>query len=260
MEYGKGIDLSRYQWLCYPAAHPQAFRIDPTKPAVDFNKIKAAGVLFAWVRATTIDGGVDYAFEENWAGLKSVGISRGAYGFANAKDPVGYAERMYKIVSATGDLGELPPALDFECRYISATKSYIGKMSWQECRIWLLHAEALFQKRPIIYTSMSMWFTPSPAWTSEYELWVASYAAIGNQPKYMPKGWNTWRVWQQGTPAIGESMGVKSKEIDVDVYNGDEYAFNKWAGFKHIQTLEERVFALELAVFGKDGKIDGYRD
>lgn len=216
--------------------------------------MKAAGISFAYVRATTIDGGVDYAFNYIWNGLKSAGISRGAYGFANQNNPLGYAVRMHKVVSATGDLGELPPVLDFECRYISATKSYIGKMTWQACHDWLEHTEALFGRKPVIYTSYSMWFNPPPPWTNDYQLWVASYSAVNNQPKWMPKGWNAWRIWQQGTPAIGERVGVQSKEIDWDVFNGDENSFRQWAGLAHVPTLEDRLIDIERRITNLEAK------
>ena len=226
MDYVKGVDISVYQNYRLANGHP-----DLSRP-VDFVKMKAQEISFAYVRATTIDGGVDYAFEENWAGLKSVGIARGAYGFSNQKDPIGYARKLHEVVQATGDLGELPPALDFECRYIAATKTYIGKMTWQACLDWLQHTEALFQLRPIIYTSYSMWFNPAPPWTSDYDLWVASYSAVNNAPKWMPRGWSSWLLWQTGTPAIGKAHGVCSEEIDVDVFNGNEDDFRLWAGLE----------------------------
>jgi lysozyme len=235
-----GVDLSRYQVLLNPD--------NTIKAGIDFAKMKANDVEFAYVRATTIDGGVDYAFNYIWNGLKSAGIARGAYGFANQKDPVGYARKMYEVVQSTGDSGELPPALDFECRYIAATKFYIGKMTWQACHDWLLYTESLFQLRPIIYTSYSMWFNPAPPWTNEYDLWVASYSAVNNAPKWMPFGWSSWLVWQRGTPAIGKQMGVQSEEIDDDVFNGDVSAFRDWSGLEHVPTLEERVVDLERRV------------
>jgi lysozyme len=247
MEYARGVDLSVYQWYRDTQGRPVL------STPVDFRKMKAAGIVFAYVRATTILGEPDYAFELNWQGLKDVGIARGAYGFANNKDPVGYARRMYEIVQDTGDLGELPPALDYECKYIAATKSYIGKMTWQACHDWLLHMEACDGRRPITYSSWEMWFRPPPPWTPNYQFWVASYAAKGDQPKWMPAGVRNWLFWQQGTPAIGKKLGVCSEEIDVDVFNGNEDSFRAWAGLVHMPTLDERVTALELAVFGKGG-------
>ena len=257
MEYTKGVDLSKYQWFIYDKTNapvPALIGHPVLSKPVDFTKMAAAGIKFAYVRATTINGEPDYAFEENWQGLRDVGIARGAYGFANNKDPVGYARKMYEIVQDTGDLGELPPSLDFECRYITATKSYIGKMTWQACQDWLRHMESLDGRRPIIYTSYSMWFNPAPSWTSDYVLWVASYTAVNNQPKWMPAGWHTgWMFWQQGTPSIGKQLGVCSEEIDVDVFNGDESAFRAWAGLEHKLTLEERITDLERRVTNLGG-------
>jgi lysozyme len=247
LEYVRGVDLSRYQVILN---HDNTI-----KAGIYFGKLKAAGVRFAYVRATTIDGGVDFAFNHIWQGLKAVGILRGAYGFANQNDPLGYAARMHKKVQATGELGELPPALDFECRYIAKTKSYIGKMTWQAAHDWLLHTESLFGVRPIVYTSYSMWFNPAPPWTNDYDLWVASYSAVNNAPKWMPQGWSSWLLWQQGTPAIGKKLGVQSEEIDYDVFNGDENLFREWAGLEPAEpTLEQRIVDLERRVTNLEGK------
>jgi GH25 family lysozyme M1 (1,4-beta-N-acetylmuramidase) len=234
-----GVDLSRYQVILNGN--------QVTKP-INFDKLKAAGVKFAFVRATTIDGQRDWAFDNTWAGLKSVGIPRGAYGFANQDNPMGYAVNLHRVVSATGDLGELPPVLDFEYRYVSATKSYIGKMTDKAAKTWLDAVESLFGKRPIIYTSKSMWFNPAPSWTASYPLWVASYTTAVKPT--MPAGWAEWVFWQYKIESVGvqETYGVQSKEIDMDRYNGTQAEFNVRFGVKSEPTLEERVADLERRV------------
>jgi lysozyme len=241
----RGMDMSVYQWERYPAGHKYQYQPVMERP-VDFTKCK--DINFAWVRALTIDGYPDYAFEENWAGLKAVGIPRGAYGFANQTDPVGYAKRMFNVVQATGDIGELPPALDFECRYIASTKTYIGKMDWNAAWVWLQAAKTFWKMNPIIYSSYSMWFNPPPPWTPLFNAWVASYTAVNGQPKWMPKGFPTWQFWQQGTPAIGKAMGMRSEELDIDVFNGDVVSFNKTFNINTVitPTLEEKVDQLEF--------------
>jgi len=254
----RGMDACVYQWERYPKGHKYQYRPVMERP-VDFSKLH--DINFAWVRAITIDGYPDYAFEENWAGFKSRGVPRGAYGFSNQADPVGFAKRMFNIVQATGDIGELPPWLDFECRYIEATKSYVGKMDWNAARLWLQATEVFWKKRPIIYTSYSMWFNPPPPWTAEYDVAVASYTAVNGQPKWMPRGFPTWKFWQQGTPAIGKAQGFRSEEIDIDVFNGDVVSFNR--AFNIVTTptpdrldqLGTRVTELERLVSNHINKI-----
>jgi lysozyme len=231
MNYIKGCDISVYQHERDPAGHP-------TGTPVDFQKMKAAGIKFAWVRAITLAGGVDAAFMLNWNGLKSVGIPRGAYGFANQFDPIGYASRLHDVVSATGDMGELPPALDYES----------GQLTYSATLSWLQHVEALWGRRPIIYTSKSKWYVAAPPWTSSYPLWVASWKSA--PPPTMPAGWSDWSVWQVGTPAYGLQYGVRSKEIDADVMREETLA--AWLGQKTLEqevtALKQRVSELELRV------------
>jgi len=231
LSYLNGVDLSKYQWFTLPNGHP-----DLSRP-VDFQKMKDAGVSFAFVRATTIYGAPDYAFEENWAGLKSVGIPRGAYGFANQNDPVGFAEKMYDVVSLTGDLGELPPAMDYERMTLTFQATYN----------FLTHLQSLFQKRPLIYTNYNSWFKSPPPWNNDFPHWVANYTE-GTQPKWMPVGWKDWLFWQHAVRADGFDYGVKSQEIDHDYFQGDQALFDATFNLKPAPTLQEQIDDLRARV------------
>ena len=59
-----GIDVSKYQG------------------DIDWNSVRAAGVRFAWIKATEGGDRVDEKFAQNWAAAKAAGVPRGAYHFA----------------------------------------------------------------------------------------------------------------------------------------------------------------------------------
>lgn len=227
-----GIDMSSYQWFRYDSG-PLKYHPIVSDP-VDFKKMAEMNVKFAFVRATTILGEPDYAFELNWKGLKDAGIARGAYGFPNQKKPVEFAQRMYDIVAATGDLGELPPAMDYErlTMTFNATEAFLRQLG------------ILFNKLPLIYSNWNSWFKTTPGWINTYEKWVANWVA-GDNPSKMPVGWKSWTFWQYSVPTIGypNSYGVKSKELDHNMFNGtwEQMCAKYYINIAKPPTLQEQI-------------------
>ena len=92
----KGVDISHY---------------DGT---IDWTQVKAAGISFAFAKATEGTSYVDPTFATNWAGMKAAGIVRGAYHFF---DPaVDATSQVTYCLATVGTLeaGDLPIVLDFE--------------------------------------------------------------------------------------------------------------------------------------------------
>src|ERR1700728_5326112 len=48
---------------------------------VNWTQVKAAGISFAFAKATESDNDIDPTFATNWAGMKAAGVVRGAYHF-----------------------------------------------------------------------------------------------------------------------------------------------------------------------------------
>ena len=96
-----GADVS--QW--------QARNTEP-KVNVDFAKMKAMGVQFAFVRVFC-KGYYDAAFQRSWAGAKQAGIIRGAYIALDYRANI--ESQVQKSINwLINDPGELPIAIDFE--------------------------------------------------------------------------------------------------------------------------------------------------
>ena len=79
---------------------------------IDWNKVKADGVTFAFAKSS--EGmGQDWSFSANWAAMKSAGVMRGAFHFGRpGKDAVDQAKSFYDVVQPTK--GDLRLALDLE--------------------------------------------------------------------------------------------------------------------------------------------------
>ena len=186
----KGIDISHWQsdidWDAIPPQHK-----------------------FAFMKATEGTGFIDDRFSKNW--YESKGILRGAYHFwRHAFNGRQQAEHFFDIVSATGDLGDLPPVVDLEDTRAPKSGAIVLGM-----RQMLQRTEELFGKQPIVYTAKWWW----DAWTlantgfGHYDLWVAHYRPTWMKP-YLPAGWDSWQVWQHSSS--GKVAGVAGN-CDVNV-------------------------------------------
>ncbi len=100
LAFADGIDVSHWQG------------------SINWPKVKAAGMQFAFMKATESTTYTDTAFATNWAGAASVGIYRGAYHFARPSTASGSAVKQADyFVSRVGSFqgaGTLPPVLDLE--------------------------------------------------------------------------------------------------------------------------------------------------
>ena len=78
---------------------------------IDWHAVRAAGVAFAFVKATEGTSIQDARFARNWVEAKSAGIRRGAYHFFHfGDDPVAQASDF--LASAKPQEGDLLPAVD----------------------------------------------------------------------------------------------------------------------------------------------------
>jgi lysozyme len=179
---------------------------------VDWKSVAAAGISFAFAKATDGRSFQDPQFNVNYAGMKNNGIIRGAYHFFHPKtDAFAQAENFLKLVQALGP-GDLPPALDVEVTDNKTASAIITGMEE-----WLGVVGTSLDCTPIIYTSASFW-DANLAGTSEFAehpLWVAHYTS-DPQPN-IPKGFSSYAFWQ--FTEDGAVNGVRGK-VDLNRFNG----------------------------------------
>ena len=187
----KGIDVSHYQG------------------AIDWAKVKAAGIQFTFIKASEGTGWIDDHFKRNWANSKAAGIPRGAYHFYRfSYDPVKQADHFLEQLGS--DLGELSPVVDAEDTTTTTVKG-------DDLRVF---CERVFEKtgrRCLVYTG-GWWWTaqrlggPQP-WVKDYPLWIAFYSDTAKQPS-IPKDWATWAFWQHSNHGAVDGI---SGSVDLNV-------------------------------------------
>jgi lysozyme len=189
---------------------------------VDFDRLASAGISFAFVKASEGRRTKDIRYLENYRGLKSKQILRGAYHFFYPQlDPLAQANNFLRVVPSL-EPGDLPPVLDIE---VSGEKS--SSVIASGIQQWLDAVEKALGRRPIIYTGPGFWnsaLAGSDAF-SGYPLWVAHYTSdpAPSLPKGFP-GFHFWQYSQSGKfPGIGGS-------VDMDWFNGTTADLRALAG------------------------------
>jgi len=185
---------------------------------IDFNKMKAAGAQFVYIKATDFDvnNGVDDCFYQNMVKAKTAGLLFGVYHRWRPDSKYGVSEQIALFYSIVGDLFDLPPALE-------VNEGGNPRVLWTTRLYAMLNtAEKYFQRRPIIFTSLSIWKTHANNydWPPKYPLWITHYKV--DTPK-IPLPWEKWTIWQYSNKGNGEQYGInkyESQTVNLDYFNG----------------------------------------
>jgi lysozyme len=198
-----GIDLSHYNG------------------SVNFSKLPAAGLAFAFVKATEGSFTKDPLYLANYSGLKENQIPRGAYHFFYPQlDAQAQASNFLSVVTQL-NAGDLPPVLDVEVSG-EQSPSVIATAMQQ----WLDAVQQNLGCTPIIYTAAGFWNSALGGTTSfaAYPLWVAEYT--GNSSPLLPTGFSDYVFWQYSES--GSVPGIAGNS-DLDQFNGSLAALNQLA-------------------------------
>lgn len=205
--YLVGIDVSKWQGK------------------IDWDKVCAAGVGYAFIKATQDVHIADVRYQFNWAEAERLGMYRGPYHFAvppfkasphaaqhNPKgNPTEQAEFFYETVGKLSGARDLPPVLDME--WHCATQSECSEWNEELAR----RTEELFGRRPLIYTTTNYiknWMG-NPAWVKRYMFWQA-YWTDKPQPPSRIEGL-PWTFWQYDNQ--GKVSGI-SGDVDMNRFYG----------------------------------------
>jgi lysozyme len=199
-----GIDLSRFQ------------------TRIDWTQARAAGVNFAFIKATEGGDQVDPMFDSHWAGAAQAGVVRGAYHFFyHCRPAIEQARWFMRHVPRTA--GALPPVLDMEWTPTSPTcrTRRDGATIRAEAEVFLEAAARHYGQRPILYTTVDF-FEDNELWRLDgVEFWLRSTAA---HPRDSYEG-QRWTFWQY--TGTGLVPGIAGK-VDINVFAGSRAAWNGW--------------------------------
>ncbi|MEO7093191.1 MAG: GH25 family lysozyme [Polyangiales bacterium] len=189
----KGIDVSYYQGT------------------IDWTKVKADGVEYAFVRVSDGLATIDNKFDLNWSQTRAKGILHGAYQFFRpAQDPIAQADLLLsKIGTPMAD--DLPPVIDVEADGGLTPAQVAAKV-----KIWIDHVTGAIGKRPIVYTGYYFWRDQvgAPDQTDS-PLWHAQYSTVAC-PNIAPP-WQDWAFWQY--TSSGSVNGIAGN-VDMNRFNG----------------------------------------
>jgi GH25 family lysozyme M1 (1,4-beta-N-acetylmuramidase) len=212
-----GFDVSFYQRI---AAHDGL----PARE-IDFNRMKNYGAKFVVIKAGQ-QNYTDEGFNYNWEHAKLAGLPRSTYWFEDKDaDPKAQARYYWNLVK--NDRAEGFYAMDFESgSHTDLNSAYAFLNEFQQL-------SQLPDDRIAIYTGYPFWNAAtnnaSRGWFARFPLWLAWY--ISNPANVLiPYPWKEVFMWQDSTPSIGINAGVQSREIDHDLFNGDEIKFKNYFG------------------------------
>lgn len=147
--------------------------------------------------------------------------------------------------------------LDFERSY-----NHMSAEFTLDAGNWMADVGRRSQKRVLLYTNASTydeWLTPYCDWMERWQLWIAQYPyrhwnryleSIQTESTIkpgLPKGRHDWSIWQYSADGNqrGGLFGVKSRDVDINVYNGTPEELQNWAGIDSVTTVAS----------GRDGRV-----
>ena len=145
---------------------------------IDWDKVRAAGTQFAFIKATEGGDYLDPKFARNWQAAKRVGIPRGAYHMVYWCRAA-HEQALWFILNVPNDPDALPPVLDLEWNGHSRScpKRIPTKLALEKIKIMLEVMESHTGKRPIIYTDVAFHREVLEGQLPGYNFWLRSVAA-----------------------------------------------------------------------------------
>jgi GH25 family lysozyme M1 (1,4-beta-N-acetylmuramidase) len=203
-----GVDVSYYQG-----------------PSIDWASVKAAGISFAAIRASTGSSSNTYNdpyLATNEANARAAGIITGVYHFAYPQNNTAVAEATHFVNTAGKYMGPgfLPPELDLEedGSSTAAGIAYLSQWANDFCNYVYTHTGA----KPMIYLNTNYAQNYVNTSVSQWYLWIANYnySSTGDPPVGdSNSGWpaSSWNFFQY--TSTGSVSGI-SGNVDRDVYDG----------------------------------------
>ena len=216
-------DADPFPWRGRVPAHYAVHGIDVSRYQgdVDWGRVAASGVRFAYIKATEGGDVADPQFADHWYGAAAAGLPRGAYHFYYFCR-TGAEQATWFIQNAPRETGALPPVLDMEwTRSRNCPQRPDAETVRAEAASFLAIVSAYYGRRPVIYTTVDF-FEQNEMWRlSGYEFWLR---AVAGHPRDVYDG-HHWTFWQY--TGTGLVPGV-SGQVDLNAFAGDEGAWQSW--------------------------------
>ena len=190
-----GVDVSNYQG------------------DIDWQKLEEQGVRFAFVKATEGSGHTDESIRRNMERAAETGIEISAYHFFSF-DSAGETQADNFIAAVDRDEITLPPVVDIEYygdkRRNKPTKSETEAI----LRPLLERLEEYYGEKPMIYTTLPVYYRYVKEKFSDYPLWIRS---VNFEPDLVD-----WTFWQYDDHGKLDGYYGDEQYIDFNVYRYSE--------------------------------------
>ncbi|MBD3919608.1 glycoside hydrolase family 25 protein [Paenibacillus sp. PR3] len=202
----QGIDVSHYQGN------------------IDWAKVKADGISFAFLKASQGQTFRDSMFVTNAAGARKAGVLVGAYHFIDAASTDAAKKEAANFAAAIADAGgieafQLPPVMDYEEVQDGMNASNVHAVAMA----FLTEIERLTGVRPMIYTYIGF-ASNFDASFSAYEVWMARYST---SPPADTAAWKRWTFLQYSDGTVGDVRTGGGRKVagingpvDLNEYDG----------------------------------------
>jgi len=218
-------DSDPHDWTGTVPWHYQVHGIDISKYQgdVDWPRVRASGISFAFIKATEGGDHTDARFARNWAGARAAGVPRGAYHYYYFCRPA-LEQAAWFMNHVPRDSAALPPVLDLEWTHKSRTCTYRPDAATvrREAKAFLQALHVHYRKRPVIYTTVDF-YRDNELWRLDgYPFWLRS---VAGHPSDVYPG-QRWHFWQYtGTGVVDGIQGP----TDLNVFAGSFAQMVSWA-------------------------------
>lgn len=217
-------DRKPHQWMTITPWHYKIHGTDISKyqGVIDWQRLKASGISFVFIKATEGGDHLDSNFAVNWYQAKSANLPRGAYHFYYFCRPARDQARWF-IRNVPKDRSALPPVLDIEWNHTSPTCRIKPepRVVRREIGVFLSMLQAYYGKKPIIYTTVDFFDQNDLRLLKNYRFWLRSVAGHPSE-KY---GSHPWAFWQY--TGTGQIPGITG-DADINVFHGSDV---EWLSF-----------------------------
>ena len=179
-------------WTPSRNAYPvQGIDVSHHQGRIEWRKLRAQGVDFAYIKATEGGDFHDPRFAENWAAAGAAGIPRGAYHFFTLCRP-GAEQATNFVTVVPNDATALPAAVDLEFLGNCQGKDASNRVELhRELRAFLGKVEAHTGRPAILYLTEEFDHAFGISAAFDRPLWLRN---IVLEPRFGKRSWTIWQA------------------------------------------------------------------
>ncbi|MET1112928.1 MAG: GH25 family lysozyme [Allosphingosinicella sp.] len=183
-------------WAYAPHWHPpdrrfpvQGIDVSHHQGAIDWRRLPAQGVDFAYIKASEGGDHRDRRFAANWSGARRAGIARGAYHFFTLCRP-GAAQAANFIATVPVERDALPPAVDLE--YMGNCRRPVSPAQFHaELATYIQAVEAHYRRPVLLYLTAEFDRAYRVSARVDRPLWLRE---LIREPRFGARPWSLWQV------------------------------------------------------------------